>query len=161
MKNLLMAILVVGFAGVVKADVQQPLWDCALSFDVKGGGLQVFVGKYQLQGKGQLSCVDVAGNTQIIPLKVTIGSEVAAQVAFGRARMMGVATGIGVSTNPEALLGTYVTAGASAALGVGAGASLSLHGSQNAALTINANVSLLEGVGMAVGVSKVKLERAN
>ncbi len=142
--------------------VEKPVWQCALSFQAKGGGLQVIVGKFELSGPGKVSCVDVAGNTQKMDVKVTLGgSPVALNVGFGKFEIAGVATGIGVSTTPEALMGKYYVANAQAALLAGAGASFSVHAAdrgEDEALTLNVGVSMAKGTGLQLGVTKMKIE---
>lgn len=140
--------------------VEKPLWECALSFKAEGGGLQVIIGSFKLSGPGTISCVDVAGNTQQMKVKVTMGgSPIAANVAVGHFKVAGVATGIGLATNPEALLGKYYTAGGQVALLAGAGANFAVHGGAEA-VTLNVGVSLARGAGLQLGVNKMRITAA-
>ncbi len=158
-------MMIVGIAGVTaKAsdgnELKQPFFDCALTFKAQGGGIQLVVGSFKLQGPGKIRCVDIAGNTQEIDVKVTFGGKhLAPNLAIGRFHLAGVATGIGVASGPEALLGTYYTAGGRAAFIVGAGANLAVHGGAEA-LTMNLGLSLERGVGLQLGLNRMKIEAA-
>lgn len=162
MKKWLVAILTLGTLAAFSAhaDVQKPVWDCALTFTAKGGGVQVILGKFQLSGPGNVRCVDVAGNTEVMPVRVIMGgSLVAANVALGYFHLAGVASGIGVASGPQALLGNYVVVGAQAGFIVGAGANFSIHGGSEA-VTLNLGVNVLSGLGAQVGITGVRIVAA-
>ncbi len=137
--------------------IEKPLWDCALTFKAAGGGIQVIVGHFALSGPGEISCVDIAGNTEVLPVTVTIkAAPVAANVALGYFQMQGLATGVGVATGPAALLGNYVTVSAEGALVLGAAANLSLKGGREA-LTMDLGVGLTEGFGVQLGLNQLTI----
>lgn len=162
MKKWLLAILAMGTMASFSAhaDVQKPIWDCALTFTAKGGGAQLIIGKFQLSGPGNIRCVDVAGNTEVLPVRVLMGGAlVAANVAVGYFHLAGVASGIGVASGPQALLGNYVIVGAQAGLIVGAGANFSIHGGSEA-VTLNLGVNVLSGLGAQVGITGVRIVAA-
>ena len=138
--------------------VEKPLWDCALTFQAEGGGIQILVGYYKLEGTGHVRCVDIAGNKQVIPVKVTLGgSPIAPTIAVGHFRVVGLASGVGLATRPEALLGKYYTVGARAGVVLGAGAQLAVRGGSES-VTLNLALNVLEGIGLEVGFNKFKLE---
>jgi hypothetical protein len=157
--TMMAALTMVGF--VAQADdnkLEAPLWECALTFSAQGGGLQIILGKFELSGPGKVSCVDIAGNTQVMKVKVTLGGDtLAPNVAFGRFKVAGVATGIGLASNPEALLGKYYTASAHGALLAGAGANFAVHG-RNEAVTMNVGISLAKGAGLQLGINKMRIK---
>lgn len=136
-------------------EVQEPIWSCALTFEAKGGGAIVVVGYYEMNGAGRISCVDVAGNEQYIPVHVKLGGlPIQPNVGIGYFHIAGVATGIGVATDPTALLGNYVTASAQAGLIVGAGGNIAIRGGRDA-MTLNVGIDVLHGFGAQLGVSRL------
>lgn len=141
------------FAGTIS----QPLWDCALTFHSVGGGIQFLVGEFRMSGKGTVRCVDIAGNVENLKVQVTLGGPLlAANVAVGIFAMQGIATGIGVATGPQALLGTYYTLGSQAADLIGTGTNISLHGGAEA-VNMNLGAQLVEGLGFQVGINRVRI----
>ncbi|MCB0350119.1 MAG: hypothetical protein KDD38_02980 [Bdellovibrionales bacterium] len=164
MKNLTIALLsVITLMGVTaKAEnrIEKPLWDCALTFEAEGRGLQVIIGKFKMTGEGTVSCIDIAGNTQQMKVKVTMGGKpIALNVALGHLKLAGVATGIGLAAGPEALLGKYYVANVEASLLRGAGAHFAVRGGQEA-VTLNLGLSLARGAGFQAGITKMKIEAA-
>ena len=160
--GLLMAVISTGIKAEASEinELKQPLFECALTFKAQGGGIQFIVGSFKLKGRGKIHCVDIAGNKQEMNVKVTMGgSPVAPNIAIGTFKVAGVASGIGVATGPEALLGTYYTAGGRAAFIIGAGTNLAVHGGAEA-LTLNLGVSLEKGVGLQVGLNRMRIEAA-
>lgn len=151
--NLFAALLVLAFgSSFAKAEVQEPLWNCAMTFEAKGGGFHLLVGKFELTGPGRIVCSDIAGNTEEIPVIVKLGgSPLALKFAVGKMKVAGLATGIGIAGSPENLLGGYVVVGVQGALGAGAGAQLALHAAERA-ITLNAAVQAVAGLGVNVGV---------
>jgi hypothetical protein len=163
MKKLFLTLVALGTLAAFSAhaEVNKPVWDCALTFTAKGGGVQVIVGKFQLSGPGNIRCVDVAGNTQVLPVRVIMGgSWLAPSVGAGYLHLAGVASGIGVAHGPQALLGRYVVAGAQVGIIVGAGANFSVHGG-NEAVTLNLGVNVTRGLGAQVGITGVRILAAN
>ncbi len=162
--GLMMLVVSFGMTAAASSDsneLKQPFYQCALTFKAQGGGLQLIIGSFKLKGHGKIRCVDIAGNTEVIDVKVTVGgSPVSPNLAIGKFHIAGAATGIGVATGPEALLGTYYTAGGRAAFIVGAGTNLSVHGGGEA-LTLNLGVSLERGLGLQVGFNRIKIEALN
>lgn len=159
-------MMMVGMTGLTAVaddtnELKQPFYQCALTFRAQGGGVQFIVGAFKLKGLGKIQCVDIAGNTQELDVKVTLGgSPIAPNLAIGKFRVAAIASGIGVATGPEALLGTYYTAGGRAAVVVGAGGVLAVHGGSEA-LTLNLGLSLERGLGVQVGLNRLKIEAAN
>ena len=131
--------------------VQTPVYTCSLSFDVQGGGIRVFVGSFKLKGPGQITCVDFMGNTEVIPVKVSIGAApLAFSIGIGRMHVLGFASGIGLAGQPSDLLGHYLVGSVRGSLLVGAGADLALHAADRA-LTLNAAVQAVSGAGVSIG----------
>ncbi len=161
MRSLLMGLALVAGLGFVSnnahALVKDPVWACKLSFDAKGGGLQILVGHYELSGPGSIDCVDASGNIANVPVTVTFGgAPVSLRFAAGMFEMTGIATGIGVAGNPASLLGDYFVVDANAAVVGGAGATVGFHGATNAA-TLNVGIKAIKGVGFSIGLSRMTL----
>ena len=149
--NLLFAALafvfVAGGTQAAQAEVQAPLWNCALTFDIQGGGLKVLVGHYKLEGYGQVSCTDIVGNTEQIPVYVRMGGKpLSLGVGIGSLRLIGLASGIGISGSPSDLLGGYLVAGARGSLILGGGLDLALRASSGA-VTFNTSIQAVSGIG--------------
>lgn len=161
-----LVMMVVSVASTAKAEnntneLKQPFYECALTFKAQGGGVQLIVGSYKLTGRGTIHCVDIAGNEQNVDVKVTLGGpHIAPNLAIGKFRVAGIASGIGVAAGPEALLGTYYTVGGRAAVIVGAGAAAAVHGGREA-LTMNLAMSLERGLGIQAGFNKMTIEALN
>lgn len=139
--------------------VEAPVWDCALSFNVQGGGMKLIVGKFQLEGQGLISCMDVLGNTQDIPVYVTLGgAPVSLGFGIGKIQMAGIASGIGLAGQPEDLLGEYMVAGVRGSLLVGGGADVALHATHRA-FTLNTSIQIVSGLGVNAGIDYLTIER--
>lgn len=165
MKKMIMGLVMlssfVGFSAMASGQIEKPLWQCGLTFKAQGGGVQFIVGSFKMRGPGTIRCVDIAGNTQVMDVKVTLGGRpLAANVALGKFRIAGLATGLGVATGPEALLGRYYTVGAQGAVLVGAGANMAFHGGAEA-VTLNLGVALEKGLGVQVGLNRMMIEPLN
>jgi hypothetical protein len=180
MKNLMLALVAtVAFAGIARADaapVQEPqsqpqddairtshdpLWTCNMTFKAKGGGFQIIVGKFELNGPGVIRCVDIQGHRENLNVNVRLGaSPVALNVAMGGMKIYGTATGIGLARGPRGLLGKYALADAQASFFLGAGGSVALHGGREA-VTVNVGVDLIEGVGFQAGLNKLTITAAD
>jgi hypothetical protein len=142
-----------------QADVKAPLWNCAVSFNVEGGGLKVIVGSFALEGQGKISCMDVAGNTEEIPVYVTVGGRpLSLGIGAGHLQLVGLATGIGLAGQPSDLLGTYVVAGVRGAIFLGGGADVALHATHRS-ITVNASIQAVSGLGLNAGIDRLTIER--
>lgn len=149
------------------ASIQSPLWTCGLDFHAEGGGLQAIVGRWKLKGNGSLNCTDVRGNKEHIPVDISVGgSLLAARVSFGHLCISGLGTGVGYASRPDALLGTYQTVNAKAAVAIaGAGATAATHFTASCndcrtAATFNLSFQKVCGIGADVGYSNVTIRRA-
>jgi hypothetical protein len=142
-----------------QAEVQAPVWNCSVSFNAQGGGLKVLVGHFTLEGEGMISCMDVVGNTEKIPVSVTLGGQpFSLGVGVGRLQLVGIATGVGVAGQPSDLLGRYMIAGVRGAVFLGGGADLALHATHRS-ITMNASVQAVSGLGLNAGLDYLTIER--
>lgn len=165
MKNTILTLIAaLAFTGITanaSNKIEKPIWDCSLTFHAKGGGIQLILGSFNLSGPGKIRCIDIAGNQQDMDVKVSLGARpVALNIAIGKMQLAGIATGIGVASGPEALLGTYYTASANAAVLLGVGANMSLHGGAEA-VTLNLGVNLVQGAGFQMGLNRLTIESLN
>ena len=89
---------------------------CDATWHVMGGGLQHYIGYFELRGKGHINCIEDTGILTSIPVNVKIGGSLLAyRSAAGVLFMQGTATGLGYSKSPMELLGKYATMQAAAA----------------------------------------------
>jgi hypothetical protein len=157
-KTLLTAVAILFSAQFAQGNVEAPIWDCSLSFDVQGGGVKILIGKYKLRGEGEINCIDIDGNTQSIPALVTIGlSPLSPKIALGKMHLVGWATGVGLAQSPYDLFGNYLVGNVTGSFFVGAGADVALHGT-NKALTLNAAVQAVSGFGVDIGLDHMIVE---
>lgn len=166
MKKMLLSVFTVSAlvftataARAASPEVSQPVWNCALTFDAQGGGFQFFVGDFRLRGPGLIRCMDIAGNSEVIPVTVQLGGKpLAAQIAVAPSmELKGVATGIGLNSSPESLLGHYLVASFDGAFGIlGGGAVVGVHGARNA-LDFDLSLQYAKGLGVQAGFSTLEI----
>lgn len=149
---------VMAFTQMAQAEVQAPVWNCTLNFDVQGGGIKFLVGHFKLQGPGQINCMDIRGNVENIPVHVTLGgTPISLSAGIGKLRLSGIAAGIGLAGVPEDLLGSYVIAGIRGSIFAGAGADLALHADYGS-VTFNASVQAVSGLGLNMGIDYLLID---
>jgi len=131
---------------------------CALTFEAKGGGFQIGVGYFKLQGEGTVRCIGPHGAKEELPVRVTLGGHpLAPRVAIGYFELAGLSTSFGLNGNIHDVLGHYAMANADAAVGVGVGASFALQNPVNG-LNMSLSVSGSIGIGVDVGLSTFTIE---
>ncbi|MBN8541546.1 MAG: hypothetical protein J0L82_14225 [Deltaproteobacteria bacterium] len=133
---------------------------CSFSFEVKGTDIQVLIGRSKLNGYGTIRCEDPHGNTEVLNVKVTVGTPVLfPRIAFAPSVVVrGESTGITVPNGgPQGLLGQYLTVDIRGSLTSGAGATLSIL-NDDSGLALNLVLVGVEGFGIAVGGTIVTLE---
>jgi len=133
------------------------LYTCNLSFHASGKSVYIGVGYTDMYGKGILSCYNYRnGASEDIPVRVTARGPGAGLGVTGLA-ISGGATGIGITTGPESLLGHYGVLRAGAAIGTGVAGGLGLRLS-NGAATIDATIQAEGGLGAGVDLLYVSIE---
>jgi hypothetical protein len=159
--NLLLAMaVVIGASASVVAHADAMPLACELAFTAKGGGAQIIVGHFKMKGTGTIKCFNSDGLVETLPVNVTLGGRpIGLRAAVGCLNVAGIATGVGITTSSEALYGRYLVAGGQAAVVVGAGAQAALHATKGS-LTLNGSLQLLSGLGFNVGISSLKIEKA-
>jgi hypothetical protein len=163
MKTLILAALVAltpfTQSNTAQAMVEEPIWNCALSFDARGYDIKaIFVGRTKIQGHGVLRCTDIAGNEEDYDVFVKIRSPLLSPrlSLMPRVRINAVSTGIGLATQPSDLFDIYHVVDARAAVGGGVGAAIALQGNRNS-VTINLSAEFSRGIGLAVGMSQLEI----
>lgn len=133
---------------------------CSFAFDVKGTDIQVLIGRSKLNGSGLIRCEDSYGNTEVLNVKVTVGTPVFfPRIAFAPSIVVhGEAKGISVpSGGPQSLRGQYLTVDIIGSLTTGAGATLSIL-NDDSGLALSLVIVGVEGFGIAVGGTLVTIE---
>ncbi len=159
LSSLLALCAVTGVARAEDQDLRTAPAICGMSFEAKGGGLQILVGEFKLVGEGVIKCREFNGSESVMPVDIQIGgrSPVALKIAAGYLEVYGLATGIGFAKSPEGLAGRYLTVDADAAVGLGAGVAVSLHLKRDDAATINLNLQVARGLGLDVGFNSLTI----
>ncbi|MBK7962043.1 MAG: hypothetical protein IPK04_13085 [Bdellovibrionales bacterium] len=136
-------------------------WNCNLTWQAQGGGLQIIVGMFKLKGTGTAVCSNATGEIRELPFNVTMGGQpLSPSVSIGVMKVNAGATIYGVEGQPESLFGKYATLGGQLALigGVGAGVATEFLDDRDHKLSVN--MELVRGLGASVGVRVLKLESA-
>ena len=138
-----------------------PAWVCALDFNGRAEGFQVIVGHFKMEGTGELSCANLDGRREAIPVKLTMGSRfLAPEFSFGGFDIYGAAAEIALTDgSPRDLLGRYLVAHGQGSIVGGAGVITGVHASDSA-LSLLLSIQFLHGVGFSVGINSLDLAAA-
>lgn len=132
-------------------------WVCGLAFKGTSKGIKVIVGHFKTVAYGTLSCKGV-GQKYSQNVKIEIGHHwIGATAGIGYFKLAGVSSEISLfNSSPEVLLGKYAVAQGEAAIigGVGAFTAVKVGLPQ---LAFNVSVQLLKGIGVQVGIDKLKI----
>lgn len=141
-----------------QSQITSILYTCSVSFRANGQGIYIVGGYTHIPGSGEITCLDLlTGARERIPIRVT-ASGPGIGLGYTSLSLSGVATGIGLTTGPESLLGNYVQLRANAAVGLGVGAGTGLKFSKGAVL-IDVQVDFQSGIGAGIDLLVVKIER--
>jgi hypothetical protein len=136
-------------------------WNCNLTWQAKGGGIQLIIGMFKLKGRGTAVCSNAAGEVRELPFKVTMGGQpFSPSVSIGVMKVNAAATVFGVEGQPESLFGKYATLGGQLALIGGAGAGVATEFLDDRDHKLSVNLELARGLGASVGIRVLKLEAA-
>lgn len=152
------AIVILGTANLNAAEeqVSSLLYNCNVSFNASGRSVYLGIGYSEINGKGAISCYDfLTGATQHIPIRVKARGP-GAGLGITGLNLSGGATGIGLTSGPEALLGRYGVVRGNAAIGIGAAASTGIRLSKGA-ITLSVNIEAQSGLGAGVDLLFVEL----
>jgi hypothetical protein len=159
-KALLVLAMVIGTSQAHA--VQAPAWACSMSFKGVARGIKILVGTYKFTGKGNLLCVSPTGQTADYPVNVTMhAAPLSPQISFGYMELFGQAVEFSLfNLQPEDVLGTYYVAQGQAAVAGGVGvitaAKVGLP-----QLAIQVSLQFARGLGVNLGLNKMKIELAD
>ena len=161
MKKVILSAIVTLFMSMATQATETlvPAWACQLSFKGEAAGLQVIVGKFDVNAEGVLKCVTPFAEVKTIPVRINMSTNILApRIAFGKFDVYGQSAQIGLFSNdPEDLLGTYIVAAGQGALVAGAGAMTAIHvGLPH--ITMQVSVQFVKGFGLNLGLTKMTLE---
>ncbi len=159
-KNILIAGLsIFALSQTAMAGETSPLWTCNIAFTGEAEGFQVILGKFEVNGQGEINCVSPTGDTYDAPVTIEMGSApLAARVAIGKFDVVGQSLNISLFTgSPENLLGTYIVGHAQGSVIAGIGAITGVH-SHLPELGVTINLQVLKGFGVNVGLSRMKIK---
>lgn len=149
----------VSYSAPSKASVETPLlFNCSVSFSATGRSAYLGVGYTSISGKGTMTCYDyLKSTTEQIPLKVTIKGPGAGLGITGLS-ISGGQAGIGLHTNPDALLGRYLVIRGNAAAGAGGALSSGIR-IGNGAFYLTVQIEGTTGLGFGIDVLSFEIER--
>lgn len=134
------------------------VWVCAMNFKGVSKGIQLIVGRFRTKAYGTLHCASIHGEKFSRKIRIDISSYgIGPTVGIGYFKMRGVSSQISLfNERPEDLLGKYSTTMYGGAVGAGVGyfSALKLGLPQ---LTYNVSVQLLGGLGLKVGMEKMRV----
>ncbi|MGZ3775409.1 MAG: hypothetical protein ACXVCY_08080 [Pseudobdellovibrionaceae bacterium] len=157
MKKMLLTAAIV--LGATSANAfQAPAWACNLSFKGQAHGLKVLFGHYQYEGKGDLNCINVTGQTAHYPVKVNMKAKpLSPQIAFGHMELAGQAAEISLfDSTPESILGTYYVAQAQGAVIGGVGIVTATR-VDLPAVALKVSLQFTKGFGINLGLNKMTI----
>jgi hypothetical protein len=172
MKNLIFAIVVIassfsGIGSLAHAESDQfeqngaraPIWTCNMKFAGEGHGFQVVLGRFKLNGAGTIYCWNPLGDTQTIPVLVTMKSAIVSpNVSVGKFNFTGRSLDLSLGNfSPEKLLGRYRVAHGHGAFIGGAGVLTGVKvGIPQLALKVS--VEFDRGFGFSLGLNRMMVE---
>ncbi|MEK2646332.1 hypothetical protein [Bdellovibrio sp. BCCA] len=134
-------------------------WACGLAFKGTSKGLKVIVGHFSTVAYGTLTCKGLLNKHYSQNVKITIGHHwLGPTVGAGYFKLAGVSSEISLfNSSPSVILGKYKVAQGEAAIigGVGAFTAVKVGLPQ---LAFNISLQLLKGVGVQVGIDKLRIE---
>lgn len=157
MKKVLLTIAMV--LGTASAQAYQaPAWACNLSFKGEAHGFKILFGNYHYNGKGNLNCVNLTGQTVHYPVKVTMKAKpLSPQIAFGHMELFGQAAEIALfDSAPESILGSYLVAQAQGAVigGVGIVTATRI---DLPTLALKVSLQFAKGFGVNLGLNRMDI----
>ncbi len=131
---------------------------CTLAFTAQGGGLQIVVGYFKLEGIGDIHCVSLNGDVESRAVRVTIGGHpIAARVGIGLFRVYGLTESFGLDGSIDGIYGNYTQLGTMASAGLGVAGAIAIENPLNG-LNMNLNLSGVIGLGAEHGLSTFTIE---
>ncbi len=139
--------------------VSSLIYNCNLSFQAKGQSVAIGIGFTRISGQGEIRCYDLlTGATERIPVRVE-GRGPSVGLKVSGFNLSGGATGLGLSTGPRSLLGSYAGIKGSVAIIKGVGATVALRLARSN-LTINVALNGESGFGAGLDGLVIDLREA-
>lgn len=134
-------------------------YSCDVQFQVSGKSVFLALGYTHADGTGQITCTDYKENQTVqIPIRAQLKGPGAGLGVQEFTLDGGIAKAL-VESSPESLLGEYVNASVSGAVGVGAGVNTGGRLSLNkGAFVMNLSVSGQRGLGANISVFSIRLD---
>lgn len=145
-----------------EVNMSSRLWGCGLAFKGSSKGVKVIVGHFSTVAWGVLKCHGINGKHYSRNVKITIGHHwVGPTVGVGYFKLAGASSEISLfNSSPNVILGRYKVVQADAAIIGGAGAFTAVKVGLPQ-LAVNISLKLLKGIGVHVGIDKMKIEAVN
>ena len=158
----LFVVLALGLMGLqANAELRSPAWVCSMNFNGRAVGARLIVGFYKFNGRGTLNCVNPTGQTQSIPVKVSmrakplsLGASLGFMDLYGQSAEIALVAG--ANRGPETMLGDYLVGSANAAIIGGAGIVTAVH-AQNRSLALKLALQLTKGFGVKLGIDRLRV----
>ncbi len=133
-------------------------WLCGLTFEGTSKGVQFFIGSFQTQATGTLSCLNEQGRTVVRPIMITMTNrKLAPAIGAGYFEFKGVSGQISLlNADPEVLFGDYYIAQVQAAWALGASA-MTATKLDTPQLAIQLAIQANQGVGLHLGLNKMTI----
>lgn len=162
MKNMKTLLTVAAMTLAIGATAEaNEKWNCNMQFNAKGGGIQLIIGHYEMNGTGTINCTSSANEQKSIPVQVKMGGKFfQPKIAFGHMKTKGTAQVFGLEAAPETLFGKYHVLNAEAAVLAGVGASIGLELKNDHDLKFALALEVVKGLGLAVGVETITISAA-
>lgn len=158
----LFAVLALSLLTVAaNAEVQSPAWVCTMNFNGRAVGARLIIGMYKFNGRGTLRCANPTGQTEQIPVLVSMNAKpISLGASLGYMDLYGQTAEAALvgskSRGASALLGDYYVAQAQAAIIGGAGVITAVH-AQNSALSLKIALQLTKGFGVNLGFNRMRI----
>jgi hypothetical protein len=134
------------------------VWVCGMQFKGVSKGIQLIFGKFKTKAYGTLNCASIHGEKYSRKIRIDINSYgIGPTIGIGYFKMRGISSQISLfNERPEDLLGKYSTTMYGGAVGAGLGyfSAFKIGMSQ---LAYNVSVQLLGGIGIKVGMEKMRV----
>lgn len=133
-------------------------WLCGLTFEGTSKGIQFFIGSFQTQATGKLSCLNEEGREVVRPVMITMTNrKFAPAIGAGYFEFKGVSGQISLlNDDPAVLFGDYYIAQAQAAWALGASV-MTATKLDTPQLALQLSIQANKGVGLHVGLNKMTI----
>ena len=133
-------------------------WVCGLTFEGTSKGVQFFIGSFQTQATGKISCLNNEGRQEVRPVMITMTNrKFAPAIGAGYFEFKGMSGQISLlNASPDVLFGDYYIAQAQAAWALGASV-MTATKLDTPQLAIQIGIQANEGIGLHIGLNKMTI----